>query len=228
MTDDGLDILHIDNHLLVVNKPALLATQGAAEGQDSLVVRARSYLKREFDKPGNVYIGVVSRLDAFVSGVVVLARTSKAADRLTKQFAYGNVRKRYRALVAAPPSPPRDECVDWLIKDDDAQRMIVCADEHDGGKRAVLRYATIGKTGGLTALDIELVTGRKHQIRVQLAHRGYPIVGDRKYGSRHKFPRGIALHAAELEIKHPVTKDGMVFVAARPGYWPRIEECAAP
>ena len=151
MTASELDILHIDNHLLVVNKPALLATQGAAEGEDSLVVRARAYLKREFDKPGNVYIGVVSRLDSFVSGVVVLARTSKAADRLTKQFSSGSVRKSYRALVASPPSPSEDECVDLLAKDDAAKRMIVCSDEDVAGKRAVLRYTTVGAVGGLTA-----------------------------------------------------------------------------
>lgn len=216
-----LDILHIDNHLLVVNKPALLATQGAAEGEDSLVVRARAYLKREFNKPGNVYIGVVSRLDSFVSGVVVLARTSKAADRLTKQFSSGSVRKRYRALVASPPSPSAAECVDLLAKDDTAQRMIVCGNENDAGKRAVLRYTTVGAVGGFTALDIELVTGRKHQIRVQLAHRGYPIVGDRKYGSRRKFVRGIALHAAELEIEHPVSSARRRFSAPVPNYWPR-------
>jgi 23S rRNA pseudouridine1911/1915/1917 synthase len=220
MTAPELDILHIDNHLLVVNKPALLTTQGAAEGEDSLVVRARAYLKREFDKPGNVYIGVVSRLDSFVSGVVVLARTSKAADRLTKQFSSGSVRKIYRALVASPPSPSEDDCVDLLAKDDAARRMIVCGDENSAGKRAVLRYTTVGAVGGLTALDIDLVTGRKHQIRVQLAHRGYPIVGDRKYGSGRKFVRGIALHAAELEIEHPITKESMVFVATRPEYWP--------
>lgn len=221
MRAHDIDIIHIDNHLLVVNKPAPLTTQGAAEGEDSLVARARAYLKREFDKPGNVYVGVVSRLDAFVTGVVVLARTSKAADRLTKQFADGTAYKRYRALVAAPPSPAKSDCIDWLRKDEATHRVVVCNENATGAKRAELRYAVLGTHEGMTALDIELLTGRKHQIRVQLAHRGYPIVGDRKYGSRREFPQGIALHATQLSIEHPVTKKPMSFTAPLPKYWPR-------
>jgi len=217
-----LDVLYADNHLLVVNKPAMLATQGAAEGEDSLVVRARAYLKHEFDKPGNVYVGVVSRLDAFVSGVVVLARTSKCADRLSKQFAGGVTSKQYTALVAAPPSPSECRCVDWLRKDDRNRRVVVCEASSPGAKRAELHYRIAGESNDATALDIELLTGRKHQIRAQLAHRSYPIVGDRKYGSRRRFPSGIALHASRLTIEHPITKNEMVFSAPLPDYWPAI------
>lgn len=222
MPTPELDILHIDNHLLVVSKPAVLATQGAADDEDSLVVRARAYLKREFDKPGNVYVGVVSRLDAFVTGVVVLARTSKAAERLAKQFAAGSVRKCYQALVAAPPSPAGDDCIDWLTKDDTARRMVVADENTIGAKRAELRYSIVGSADEFCALNVELLTGRKHQIRAQLAARGYPIVGDRKYGSRRKFPNGIALHSAELGIDHPVTKERIVIRCAPPAYWPSI------
>ncbi len=215
-----LDVLYIDNHLLVVNKPAPLPTQGADEGDESLVEAARAFLKREFDKPGNVYVGVVSRLDAFVTGVVVLARTSKAADRLTKQFAAGSVTKRYRALLAAPPSPIEAECEDWLVKDDGARRMVVVDEDTAGARHATLRYALVGTASSHSVVDIELITGRKHQIRAQLAARGYPIVGDRKYGSRQKFPRGIALHAVELQIDHPVSKERLTIRSTPPSYWP--------
>jgi 23S rRNA pseudouridine1911/1915/1917 synthase len=217
-----LDIVYTDNHLLVVAKPAGLVVQGVAGGRPSLIELARAYLKNRFDKPGNAYVGVVSRLDAPVTGVVVLARTSKAAARLGDQFASGTVDKEYVALLATRPKIAEADCVDWLAKDERAGRVAVCADDTPGAKRAELRYETLGAVGEHTAIRVHLLTGRKHQIRAQLASRGYPIVGDRKYGSRQAFAEGIALHAERLALDHPTTKERLEFRVEVPSYWPKL------
>lgn len=215
-----LDVLFEDNHLLVVNKPAGLATQGVMEGTPSVVTVAKEYLKRKFKKPGNVYLGVVSRLDASVSGVLVLARTSKAAARLTEQFRSREAEKVYWALVERPPTPPAGELDDWLLKDDRAMRTKVVPPRTRGAQHARLEYRTLETRKGRTLLEVRLHTGRKHQIRVQLAEIGCPILGDRKYGSRQPFASGIALHAACLAIDHPTTKARLQFEAPPPATWP--------
>ena len=217
-----MNILYEDNHLLVVVKPAGLITQGADAGEESLVTQAKAYLKAKYQKPGNVYVGVVSRLDAPVSGVVVLARTSKAAERLTETFREREAAKHYWALVSGHP-PARGELRDWLIKDERLQRVVVASEKTPGAKEAVLRFRTLGKIPGGAWLEVELVTGRKHQIRVQLAARGWPILGDAKYGSRAKFDAGIALHARRLELAHPVQKTPLVFEAEPPRSWQAFE-----
>lgn len=211
-------VLFEDNHLLVVNKPTGLPTQGAREGQPGLVSWARDYLKRKYAKPGNVYIGVVSRLDEAVSGVVVLARTSKAAARLTEQFRGRNVRKVYWALAMGGPAAAVELC-DWLRKDEAAGRMVVIDEQARGAQEARLRCRPLGTVGRAQWLEIELVTGRKHQIRVQLASRGWGILGDRKYGNSARFPAGIALHARSLELDHPTQRDRRIFVAPVPSAW---------
>ena len=216
----GFDVLYEDNHLLVIDKPAPLPTQGAAEGEDSVAVRARAYLKEKYDKPGNVYVGIVSRLDSFVTGVLVLARTSKAAGRLSEQFASGKVEKKYVALLAACPDPRAAECEDWLRKDDRLRRVVLAERGQRDAKRAVLRYEVTETCEDYTTIAVDLLTGRKHQIRAQLAGRGYPIIGDRKYGSRRSVPRGIALHCASTKIVHPKSKETLTFAAEPPGYWP--------
>ena len=214
-----LDVIYEDNHLLVVNKPARLPTMGTKQGDPSLIDAAKNYLKRKYDKPGNVYLGVVSRLDAFVSGVIVLARTSKAASRLNEQFAGGTVNKVYWAMVP-DDCPDSAQLEDWLVKDEDRHRMIPIEDrQQPGAKRAVLHFRRIGRSGNLSLLEINLLTGRKHQIRVQLSSRGYPVVGDRKYGSPISFKRGIALHSRSLTIQHPTRKQEMTFECVPPGYW---------
>lgn len=213
-----MKIIYEDNHLLVVVKPPGLVTQGADAGEPSLITEAKAYLKRKYQKPGNVYLGVVSRLDAPVSGVVVLARTSKAADRLTKLFRERDVSKSYWAIVAGTP-PREGELRDWLIKDERVQRVVVTKPQTPGAKEAVLHYRTLGTVSGGTWLEVQLVTGRKHQIRVQLASRGWPILGDHKYGSRAEFASGIALHAREVEIEHPTTKERLTFTADLPSGW---------
>src|SRR4051794_38939045 len=181
MPKPTLDVLYEDNHLLVVNKPVGLATQGVAEGTPSAITRAKEYLKREYKKPGNVFLGVVSRLDAAVGGVLVLARTSKAADRLTKQFQSGDVEKFYWALVEKAPEESEGELSHWLAKNDKKMRMEAVPPRSRGAQHARLSYRTLGKQRLGTLLEVRLHTGRKHQIRLQLAEIGCPIIGDRKY-----------------------------------------------
>jgi 23S rRNA pseudouridine1911/1915/1917 synthase len=211
-----LPVLYEDNHLLVVNKPAGLPTQGVVEGVASVVTAAKAYLKRKYDKPGNVYLGVVSRLDSSVSGVLVLARTSKAAARLNEQFRERTARKLYWAIVVSPPDPPSGELVDWVKKDERKQRMIIVPRHSIGAQRAKLSYRTIQEQAERCLVEVQLETGRKHQIRLQLAEAGCPILGDRKYGSRRAFPGGIALHARELSIEHPTSKQSLRFEAPPP------------
>jgi len=217
-----INLLYQDNHLLVVNKPALLPTMGVGQRETSLIVQAKAYLKKKHSKPGNVYLGVVSRLDAMVSGVIVLAKTSKAASRLTDQFRERQVRKTYWAVVHRPL--PRSEATlhNWLVKDDRARRMRVCPAATVGALEAQLSYRTLQAMGQRQLLGIELITGRKHQIRVQLAHLDRPILGDKKYGSQQPFPTGIALHSRVLSLIHPVTKESQTFVAPVPPCWLRL------
>lgn len=219
MIPEDLEILYQDNHLLVVNKPAGISTQGSAPGETSLVQVAKHYIKLRYQKPGNVYLGVLSRLDAKVTGVVIFARTSKAAARLTEQFARGDTKKIYWAVSEHPPDPRAGACVDWLFHDDAQQRVVVAGCETPGAKEAKLTYRTIESLPNGSLIEIHLETGRKHQIRVQLASRGWPILGDRKYGSSHSWPKGIALHARQLEIIHPVRNTPLTFVAPLPKSW---------
>jgi 23S rRNA pseudouridine1911/1915/1917 synthase len=217
-------VLYEDNHLLVIDKPVGLTTQGALPTEPSAVEWARDYLKRKYSKPGNVFIGVVSRLDRDVSGVLVLARTSKGAARLNEQFRDRTVKKTYWAVVeGAPPETLR--CEDLLTEDETAKRIVVVdpqlAPRHRAGdvQTAVLSFRRIRKIDGAALLEVELETGRKHQIRVQLAARGWPIVGDRKYGSRRRFDAGIALHARRLELRHPTRDESLTFEAKPPRSW---------
>ena len=215
-------VLFEDNHLLVLAKPSGLATMGVRAGQPSLVSMAKAYLKRKYNKPGNVYLGVVSRLDAPVTGVVVLARTSKAAARLNEQFRTGRVTKIYWALVENEPDPAQGTCLDHLRKDERHHRMHVTHARHPEAKEARLAYSTLQRLPGATLVEVRLETGRKHQIRVQLAHRGWPIVGDRKYGANRAFPSGIALHARLVAFTHPVRKTLLSLTAPLPPSWRRF------
>jgi 23S rRNA pseudouridine1911/1915/1917 synthase len=215
-----LEVLFEDNHLLVVVKPAGLATQGVAEGTASVLTRAKAYLKAKYKKPGNVYLGVVSRLDSTVSGLLVLARTSKAADRLMKQFQSGSVEKVYWTLVERPPEPAEGELSHWVLKNDRQRRMEVVAPRRQGAQPARLSYRTLSKEKSGTLVEVRLQTGRKHQIRVQLATIHCPIVGDRKYGSRKTFVAdAIALHCVRLGFDHPTNKKRMEFCAPPPATW---------
>jgi 23S rRNA pseudouridine1911/1915/1917 synthase len=220
MTIPVFDILYEDNHLLVLSKPAGLPTMGAPGGVPTLLGLAKDYIKQKHHKPGNVYLGVMSRLDAPVTGVVLLARTSKAAARLTEQFRTHAVEKTYWALVEGALRPASGALTNWLAEDERHRRMQVVDEARAGAKRARLAYRQLSSAGGKSLLEVVLETGRKHQIRLQLAHHGYPILGDRKYGSRTSFPAGIALHSRRLVVAHPVRGDALVFEAPLPKSWP--------
>lgn len=216
----ALHVLYEDNHLLVVNKPAGLATQGVADGADSVLRRAKAYLKQKYRRPGNVFVGVVSRLDATVSGVLVLARTSKAAARLTQQFQRGRVEKVYWALVERPPQPPQGDLAHWVRKNDPARKMEVVPPHSRQAQHARLSYRTLRPQPGRTLLEVVPHTGRKHQIRLQLAAIRCPILGDRKYGSRRPFAgQAIALHCVRLVLTHPTTQQSLTFQAPPPASW---------
>ena len=215
-----LSILYEDNHLLAVNKPAGLPTMGAGAGETSLVTLLKEYLKAKYEKPGNVYLGVVSRLDSTVSGVLVLARTSKAADRLTKQFQSGAVEKIYWALVEQPPEPAAGELSHWVLKNDRQRRMEVVPPRTRGAQHARLTYRTLRKEKLGALIEVQLHTGRKHQIRLQLSTIHAPILGDRKYGS-HRPPLGdgIGLCCVRLALEHPTAKQRLEFTIQPPSTW---------
>ena len=218
-----IEVLFEDNHLLVVNKPALLSTMGVKPDEDSLYRRVAQYLKVKYNKPGNVYVGVVSRLDAHTTGAIVLARTSKAASRLSDQIRRGTIEKRYLALIPTGLAPVDSSLADRLVKNESLHRMQVVPENAapvTNEKEALLNYRTIAQNDRLQALDVDLQTGRKHQIRVQLENAGFPILGDRKYGSQHRFPVGIALHCRRLSFLHPTKKIVQSVMVDPPDYWP--------
>ena len=214
-----LDVLYEDNHVLAVDKPAGLPTMGVAADKPSLLAIAKEYIRVKYDKPGNVYLGTLSRLDAPVTGVVIFARTSKAASRLTSQFVARTVEKSYWALVPGRVDPDEGQCIDWLRKDERHRKMHICQPTTDGAQEAILSYDTLLNARGHTLLKIALKTGRKHQIRLQLSHRGWPILGDRKYQSEAAFPAGIALHARQLIVEHPTQKQELKIEAPLPKSW---------
>ena len=214
-------ILYEDNHLLVVNKAAELPTMGVSDGRPTLLDAAKRHIKEKYHKPGNVYLGIVSRLDAPVTGAIVMARTSKAASRLTAAYRDGKVEKRYWALVDPQPDSKRFECVDWVRKDERHRKMHVCRSTVDGAREARLRFHVIRRLSNAALLDVCLETGRKHQIRLQLGSRGWPVLGDRKYGSQRSFPQGIALHSRYVRLEHPVRREPLEIVAPLPPYWPK-------
>lgn len=219
MESPPLEVLYEDNHLLALVKPAGLATMGLADDQATLLTVAKQYIKEKYHKPGNVYLGVISRLDAPVTGVVVFARTSKAARRLTEQFRTRVVQKAYWAVVEGLLRPAAGSYVDWLAEDERHRRMHIVGRTMSGAKEARLSYQRLKTLPGASLIEVALETGRKHQIRLQLAHHGYPIVGDRKYGSQRPFPSGIALHARRLVVDHPVSGRPIELIAPLPQAW---------
>ncbi len=227
MSRNALDILYEDNHLLVVNKPAGIATMGSEAGP-TVHSLAADYLKQRYDKPGKAYVGIVSRLDTMTSGVLVLTRTSKAAARLSQQFAQKStgINKVYLAVVDPPLQADNEAWIDWVRKDDRAHRMRVVSQSGDA-QEARLRYLTLGRATHNSLIAVQLLTGRKHQIRVQLADRGHPVVGDRKYGSPVPFSNGIALHSWRLQFVHPTLHQPMLFAATPPASWQPYREFIA-
>jgi len=204
---EPLTVLYEDNHLLAVNKPAGLLTMGDDTGDETVVDLVRNYLREKYNKPGNVYVGVVHRLDRPVSGVLLLARTSKAAGRLSNQFRAGTVQKTYHAIVEKAPDDPEATLTDWLLKDSATNTVRCVTSKTDRAKKAVLDYRLLGNEESGTRLEIRPKTGRSHQIRVQLSSREMPIVGDVKYGASRGLGHRILLHAVALDLEHPVRKE---------------------
>lgn len=231
MTARSIQVLYEDNHLLVLNKPPLLATMGAESGTPTAVAWGKDYIKQKYQKPGNVFLGVVSRLDSFVSGALPLARTSKAAQRLTQAFAQRKVDKLYLAWVSGKLEPTKDRWVDWVKKNDRRKRMERVSSGEAGSQQAVLDYEVLTQSRGLSLVAIQLETGRKHQIRVQFADRGFPILGDRKYGGRPVDSDGIFLHCYRLRLPHPTQDRTVEILADLPPHWyqrfPRLDESLA-
>ncbi len=202
-------IIYLDNHLMVLHKPAGMLVQRDRTGDESLLDLARAYLKKRFNKPGNVYLGLVHRLDRPVSGVIVFARTSKAAARLSAQFRERRVEKVYRAVVEGEIAAA-GELTDRMIRSGATSRI----EEGDGGREARLSFRRLLCGHGRSLVEINLGTGRHHQIRLQLAHTGHPIIGDFRYGSKTKFgERAIALQATTLTLFHPTRQERISFSA---------------
>ena len=219
MSEPPFGVVYLDNHLLVVEKPAGMLSQGDATGDADLVTLAKAYLKARFDKPGKVFCGLVHRLDRPAAGLVVLARTSKAAGRLADQFRRRTVGKRYLAVVEGQIDGS-GRCVDWLVKERGTVRRV--SQRHPGARRAELAWTARAVVGRRTLVEVDLVTGRPHQIRVQLRHLVGPLVGDLRYGAPEPMGdgRGLALLSAALEVDHPTRRERMRWVASPPAVWP--------
>lgn len=215
-------VVYEDNHLLVVNKAAGVLVQGDATGDKPLVERCKDYIKEKFNKPGAVFLGVVHRLDRPVSGLVVLARTSKALERMNELFRERETKKTYWAVVNNKPSTESGTLMHWLLKDEKKNKTTAFTRETPGALRSELHYKIIANTNSLYLLEVTPITGRPHQIRVQLASMRCPIVGDVKYGYPEANSDGsINLHARRLEFVHPVKKEPIVLEAPLPenGFW---------
>ncbi|MDH5475874.1 MAG: RluA family pseudouridine synthase [Cyclobacteriaceae bacterium] len=210
-------IIYEDNHLLIVNKEAGVLVQGDKTGDKPLVDLCKTYVKEKYNKPGAVFMGVVHRIDRPVSGAVVLARTSKALERMNKLFKDRKVKKTYWAIVKKKPKVKEAKLTHWLKKD--TSKNVTTAFDHDveGALKAELSYRVVGNLNDHWLLEVNPITGRPHQIRVQLAAMGSPIRGDVKYGFAKPNPEGnINLHAKQLEFMHPVKKEPVVIQAGLP------------
>ncbi len=202
-----MEVVYEDNHLIVVDKAVGEIVQGDKTGDTPLSDYVREYIKEKYAKPGNVFCGVVHRLDRPVSGLVVFARTSKALERMNRMFRDGEVHKTYWALVQGAPDKPEALLEDWLVSDGRINKTFVVRPGTKDAKLARLEYRTVARGDRYTLLEVRLLTGRKHQIRAQLANIGCPIKGDLKYGSRRSNPDGgISLQSHSIRFIHPVSK----------------------
>lgn len=210
-------ILFEDNHLIIVNKLPSEIVQGDKTGDVCLLDDVKSYIKDTYNKPGNVFAGLVHRIDRPVSGAVIFAKTSKALSRMTVKVKERQFSKTYLAIVKNKPPKDADELSHYMVKNESQNKSYIVSSSAKGAKLAQLRYRVIGVSDSYYLLEIELITGRHHQIRAQLAHIGCPIKGDLKYG----FPRSnpdasISLHAYRLKFEHPTTKTPIIVTAPKP------------
>ncbi len=224
ITDD--DVLYEDNHLIAINKRAGDIVQVDETGDASMEDKVKRYIAQKYNKPNGAFLGVVHRLDRPVSGVILFAKTSKALERINAMFKSREMHKTYYAVVRKRPQPPEGNLVHWLLKN--PQKNVTKAHDHEvqGSQRSELNYKLVGELDGYSLLEVDPITGRPHQIRVQLSTLGCPIVGDNKYG----YPRGslrksICLHARRLQFIHPIKKEPVVIIAPVPkdGFWEKFE-----
>ena len=229
-----MQVIYEDNHIIIVSKRSGEIVQGDKTGDTPLSELVKQYIKEKYQKPGEVFLGVVHRLDRPVSGLVVFARTSKALTRLNKMFAEGEVHKTYWAIVNAPLGDvrrrlPKQECTmfnaqspfttltHWLVRNEQQNKSYAYDHEVPRSKRAELKYREIGHSDRYTLLEVQLLTGRHHQIRCQLAKAGMPIKGDLKYGAKRSNPDGsISLMARRVDFVHPVSKQPICVEAPLP------------
>ena len=212
-----MQVLYEDNHIIIVYKQSGEIVQGDKTGDKPLSETIKEWIKQKYAKPGNVFLGVVHRLDRPVSGIVVFAKTSKALSRLNNMFRNGEVRKTYWAMVQTAPNMPEATLTNWLVRNEKQNKSYVYNNEMPNAKQAILKYKTIGQTEHYTLLEVNLLTGRHHQIRCQLAAMGCPMKGDLKYGARRSNPDGsISLLSHKVEFIHPVSKQKIVVVSPLP------------
>ena len=212
-----MDVVYEDNHLIIVNKSSSEIVQGDKTGDKPLSEMVKEYIKQKYHKPGNVFLGVVHRLDRPVSGLVVFARTSKALARLNEMFRTKEVHKTYWAIVGNCPPTEEGELVHWLVRNEKQNKSYAYDKEKPEAKKAILDYKLIGRSERYFLLEVDLKTGRHHQIRCQLAKMGCPIKGDLKYGSPRSNPDGsICPHARRVRFVHPVSKQEIDVTAPVP------------
>lgn len=212
-----INVIYEDNHLLVVEKPINIPTQEDNTKDKDLLTILKEYIKEKYNKPGNVYLGLVHRLDRPVGGIMVFARTSKAASRLSEQVRNKTFKKTYNAVVIGNIENT-GKLKDYLLKDE--KRNIVKVDEK--GKEAILNFKKLNFKDNMSLVEINLETGRSHQIRVQMSHHGYPLFGDQKYNKNAKVGEQIALFAKKIELVHPTTNELLTFELDLPNRYPFI------
>ena len=207
----SLQVVYEDNHVLVVFKPHRRLVQSDQSGSPTLFLQICEWLKEKYQKPGNVFLGMVHRLDRPAAGLVVFAKTSKGASRLSEQIRAKEMKKKYQLLVQGEVKPPSGTCVHYLT-DPEGGRSEVFEEPRESAKKAELAYQVLGVKKGLSLVEVDLITGRRHQIRAQMAHLGFPILGDGRYGASLFYKEGsIALVSSQLGFKHPTTKEELVF-----------------
>lgn len=217
-----MEVVYEDNHIIIVNKAPGEIVQGDKTGDTPLVEIVRAYIKEKYNKPGNVFCGVVHRLDRPVAGLVIFAKTSKALSRLNEMLRLGKIRKTYWALTRNMPERSAARLTHYIVSTEKNNKSYASLSPRDDARKATLSYEVIGRTDSFHLLKINLETGRKHQIRVQLAAIGCPIRGDLKYGDKRSNPdAGISLQAHEIEFEHPVSHQLIHVVAPWPSSWPQ-------
>lgn len=212
--DIGSRILYEDNHLIIINKKAKEIVQGDKTGDTPLVEKVRAYLKETYNKPGNVFCGLVHRIDRPVSGVVIFAKTSKALSRMNEMIRDHKVHKTYRAIIEKSTISGKGKLTGYITKNEKQNKSYYSLTSKEGYQKAELLYEVIGQTERYTLLEVELITGRHHQIRTQLSAHFAPIKGDLKYGAKRSNVDGsISLHAYKIEFEHPVSHQNITVTA---------------